>query len=107
MMTDNDNDIWSDLAISPGSVLEEELDTRRMTQDELAERMDRPAREIHRIVRGEEPITHRIARELEMILDIPAQFWINMESAYQMTIDRNENQTGMKSETEELSPSPR
>ena len=107
MMTDNDNDIWSDLAISPGSVLEEELKARGMTQDELAARMDRPAREIHRIVRGKDSITHRIARELEMILDIPAQFWINMESVYQITIDRNKNQTGMKPETEELSPSPR
>ena len=107
MMIDNDDHIWSDLAISPSSVLEEELDARGMTQDELAVQMGRPVRKIRRIVCGEEPITHRIALELEMVLDIPAQFWVNMESTYRMTMTRNENQAGIKPETEELSTSPR
>lgn len=105
MMTDHNN-LWSDLAISPGSVLEEELDARGMTQDELATQMGKPVRKIHRIVRGEEPITHRAALELEIVLDIPAQFWINLESAYRMTMARNENRADTNLKTEKLSPSP-
>ena len=52
------NRAWSDLAVSPGSVLEEEIEYRGMTQRELATRMGRPAQVINEIVRGKKAITH-------------------------------------------------
>ena len=106
MMTDKDNYIWSDFAVSPGSVLKEELEARGMTQDELARRMNRPIRNIHGMVRGEEALTHKIALDLEKVLGLPAQLWLNLESEYRMTMARNESRPDLKSETEELSPSP-
>ncbi len=65
--------------------------------------MGRSIRKINGIVGGEDALTHRISLELEVVLDIPAQFWLNLESAYRMTMARNENRAGLNSKTEELS----
>ena len=102
MMIDNDDSVQSDLPVSPGSVLAEELEARGMTRDELAERMGRPVHSIEGIARGEDALTHGTAFELETALGIPAQFWLNLESAYRMTLERNENRAVLDSRIEEI-----
>ncbi len=102
MMTNDDTSAWSDLPVSPGSVLEEELEARGMTRDELAERMGRSIHSVEGILRGEDALTHESALELETAIGIPAQFWLNMESAYRMTLERNANRAVLDSRTEEI-----
>ena len=79
--------LFSDLAIPPGEVLEEELEVRGMTQEELAARMDCPPQVIAEIVRAERTITPEIATSLGKALGIEAQFWINFEEHYRMTLE--------------------
>ena len=90
------NRAWSDLAVSPGSVLEEEIEYRGMTQRELATRMGRPAQVINEIVRGKKAITHDTASELQKALGISAQFWVNLETAYRMTLARQRSEKPLK-----------
>ena len=78
----------SDLPVSPGSVLEEEVEYRGMTQKELAERMGRPTQIINEIILGREAITGKMANELQEALCVSAQFWLNLETAYRKTIAR-------------------
>ena len=90
MVTKLDSHIWSNLPVRPGDVLEDELAERGMSQKELARRAGRPAQVINEIVRGKKAITHETALELEKVLGITAQFWINLESIYRMTLARNQ-----------------
>ena len=87
--TTSRNIVHSDLPVSPGSVLEEEIMVRGMTQKELARRMGRPPQVINEIIRAKKSITAETALELEKALDMPAQFWLNLESAYRLTLARN------------------
>ena len=81
---------WSDLPVSPSSILKEEIEYRGMTQQELANRMGRPPEIINDIILGKEAITHTIATEIQEALGIPAQFWLNLEAAYRKTLARQE-----------------
>ena len=77
---------WSDLPVSPGSILKEEIEYRGMTHKELADRMGRPTEVIEQILRGKKAITHTTAVEIQNALGISAQFWLNLETAYRMTL---------------------
>lgn len=78
----------SDLAIPPGELLEEELNTIGMSQAELAARTGRPVQVINEIIRGKKQITHDTAIEFEKVLGIPAHLWIGLETNHQLTLAR-------------------
>ncbi|MEK7873863.1 MAG: HigA family addiction module antitoxin [Chloroflexota bacterium] len=74
----------TDRLVPPGEVMAEELRARGMTQSELARRMGRPIQVINAIVTGKKSITAETALQLEKALDIPAEFWLNLEATYQL-----------------------
>ena len=84
MSTDNMH-VWGDLEVHPGYTIRQELVARGVTQRDLAERMGQPEQVVSDIVNGYKPITESTARGLEEALDIPAAFWINLESVHATT----------------------
>ena len=86
-MTTNTRRLFSDLAIPPGEVLEEELEERGMTQEELADKMGCSPQVIAEIVRAERAITPELAAGLGKVLGIDGQFWLNFEEHYQLTLE--------------------
>jgi HTH-type transcriptional regulator / antitoxin HigA len=77
---------YPDTAIPPGEFLREEIEARGLSQKELAQRMGRPLNAINEIVNGKKSITAETALELEEAMpEIPARFWLNLETDYQLT----------------------
>lgn len=68
----------------PGEFLREELEERGWTQADLAEIMGRPERLITEIVTGKRRITPETARGLAAAFGTSAEFWLNLEQAYQL-----------------------
>ena len=66
----------------PGETIQETIESIGMSQAELAMRMGRTRPKINDIISGKEPITINTAMQLENVLGIDAQFWLNMESIY-------------------------
>jgi len=57
-----------------------------ISQRELARRMGRPLNAINEIINGKKSITADTALQLEEVMpEIPARFWLNMETDYQLT----------------------
>jgi HTH-type transcriptional regulator / antitoxin HigA len=79
----------SDLAIHPGELLAEELEVRGMTQRSLADAIGRPPQAVNEIIKGKKRITAETAVQLERVLEIPAQFWLNLQSRYELVLARN------------------
>ncbi len=88
-MATEDRTLYSDLAIPPGETLAEELEARGMTQKELAMRMKRPPQVVSEIIRAKKAITPETALDLESVLGVSAQFWLGLETDYQLTLARN------------------
>jgi HTH-type transcriptional regulator/antitoxin HigA len=77
---------YSDVAIPPGEYLAEEIEARGLSQKELAKRMGRPLNAINEIINGKKTITAETALQLEEVMpEIPAKFWLNLEADYQLT----------------------
>src|SRR5277367_5136726 len=75
----------------PGETLLEVLATRGMSQAELAGRTGRPTKTINEIVKGKAAITPETALQFELVLGIPAGFWIAREQNFREALARAKN----------------
>lgn len=71
-----------EMIIHPGETLKEVLLDRKMSQQELAVRAGVIPKHISTILSGEKNITVSFAKKLEYALNIGAEFWINLQNAY-------------------------
>ncbi|MFC1940680.1 HigA family addiction module antitoxin [Chloroflexota bacterium] len=79
-------DAYPDIAIPPGEYLAEEIEARGISQKELSRRMGRPLNAINEIINGKKAITAETALQLEEVMpEIPARFWLNLETDYRLT----------------------
>lgn len=79
-------DAYPDIAIPPGEYLAEEIEARGISQTELSRRMGRPLNAINEIINGKKAITAETALQLEEVMpEIPARFWLNLETDYRLT----------------------
>lgn len=72
------------VAIPPGETIKEMIEFRGMNQSELSTRMGRPGRLVSQLISGKTAITPETACQLEAVLGASAEFWMNLEYAYQL-----------------------
>ena len=89
---------WPDRAIHPGIYLGEELETRGMTQAELARRMERPVQVVNEVVRGRKAISEETALGLERVLGTPSRVWLNLQSMYALARVRIEEEPELEAQ---------
>ena len=104
MTTDALERAWPDIAIPPGELLGEELEARGMSQQDLARRMGRPAQMVNELIHGKKALTPETALGLEKVLGIPASFWTNSESSYQLVRSRIGERERLEREAETWLP---
>jgi addiction module HigA family antidote len=73
-------------AIHPGEHLAEELETLNMSAAELARKIDVPTNRITQILHGTRSITGDTALRLAHFFGTSAEFWLNLQSLYELRI---------------------
>jgi HTH-type transcriptional regulator/antitoxin HigA len=69
----------------PGDFILEELESRGWTQIDLAEILGRPTQLVNEVVLGKRAITPETAKGLAGAFGTSAQFWMNLQAAYQLS----------------------
>ncbi|MGL5753484.1 MAG: HigA family addiction module antitoxin [Paraclostridium sp.] len=87
-MINKSDKYFANIAIPPGETLEETLECLNMSQKEFASRVGMAIKTINEIIKGKAPITADTALKFETVLDIPASFWMNLESNYREALAR-------------------
>lgn len=70
----------------PGEILKDELAERGWTQTDLAEILGRGVTVVNEILSGKRGITPETAQDLADALGGSAQFWLNLESMYRLSL---------------------
>jgi addiction module HigA family antidote len=79
------------IATHPGQILSQEfLEPLGVSQTELARRLAVPVNRVNELVRGKRGITPETALLLADYFKNSAEFWMNLQSAYDLTQARNE-----------------
>lgn len=74
----------------PGAVVAKQLKFKRMTEADLAQAMGVSRNHVQKLIAGEVNITNATAGKLEKALDLPAEFWMNIEETYRARIAEEE-----------------
>ncbi len=76
--------------IHPGEILMEEfLKPMSISQYRLAKDINVPARRINEIVHGKRSVTPDTALRLSMFFGLSERFWINLQSRYNLEIEKD------------------
>jgi addiction module HigA family antidote len=73
-------------AIHPGEILADELTELQVTPTELSRQIAVPPNRISQIIQGKRAITGDTALRLGHWFQTSAQFWLNLQSAYDLRI---------------------
>jgi antitoxin HigA-1 len=74
------------IAIHPGEHLAEEIKELGMSAAELARKLDVPTNRITSILNGQRAITGDTALRLAHFFGTTAEFWLNLQSLYELRI---------------------
>lgn len=102
----DNNEFVPTVAIPPGETIRDNMNFLGMNQKELATRLDITPKHLSNIINGNSPITYETALKLELVIGPSAQFWINLESNYQLNKARLEEQGKLEADLEILKEIP-
>lgn len=97
------NGLSLDLIVHPGETIKEVIEDRNMTQEELAIRTGYSAKHVSEVISGKKFISSRFANSLEYALNIPMEFWINLQGIYDKEVCELENINNISSIELEIS----
>lgn len=84
--------IERELLTKPGDTILETIEFFKMSQAELAERIGKTPAKVNDLISGKAPITVNTAMQLEKVLGIDMQFWLNREMHYREKLARIEQE---------------
>ena len=83
-------------ATHPGELIKDELRERRMTQKQLAESAGLAESVLSETINGKRNISINTAVALEKALGIPSDYWMNLQTQYELDSSAIVERTGRK-----------
>ena len=72
------------VATHPGELIKDELKSRKMSQKQLAQLSGIAESVISEIINGKRSVSHNTAIALEKALKIPADYWMCLQTQYDL-----------------------
>lgn len=95
-----------DYAVAPGDTLLEVMESLEMTQKDLAVRTGLTEQTLTRIFKGDQPISYETANRLELVTQVPARLWNNLEAQYREQKAKRDERRRLESNIEWLKTIP-
>ncbi len=83
------NEIILDIELHPGEILKDELAARKIAKSAFAMKIGMYPGHFGDIVKSKRNITANVALKLEAELGIAAEFWMALQTDYDLYIERN------------------
>ena len=77
--------------IHPGEILADELEEIGLTAKKLATVIDVPPNRLYQLIAGKRSMTADTALRLGQYFGMAADFWMNLQTAYELDLARQEN----------------
>ncbi len=93
-----DNDTMPAVAVHPGFILKEELESRKLSQKKFAEIIAMPYTQLNEVLNEKRPMSADMALAVEAALGIKAYIWVKLQADYTLQIAREDKKTRMRME---------
>ena len=77
--------------IHPGEILADELEEIGLTAKKLADVIDVPPNRLYQLIAGKRSMTADTALRLSQYFGMSADFWMNLQTAYELDLARKES----------------
>lgn len=77
--------------IHPGIILQDEIEELGLSVRDLATRLEVPANRLYQIVAGKRNVTADTALRLAQFFGTSAEFWMNLQSIYELDLARRDH----------------
>ena len=77
------------LTLHPGEVLQMEIEALKLKKTEFAAQLNIQASQLSELLNEKRHISAQMAIRLETLLGIDAEFWMRLQSAYDIAIERD------------------
>ena len=77
--------------IHPGEILADELEETGLSAKKLADMIDVPPNRLYQIIAGKRSMTADTALRLGQYFGMAADFWMNLQTAYELDLARRQN----------------
>jgi HTH-type transcriptional regulator/antitoxin HigA len=81
--------LYSAIATHPGEVLKEEIEARGLVKTEVAAQLEILPGHLSELFKGKRNMSALLALKLEGLLGISAEFWLQLQNRYDLTIIKN------------------
>ena len=71
-------------ATHPGKLIRDEIESRGLTQGQVAKEMGMAANVLNEIIKAKRNITPSVALKLEKVFDIDAEYWMRLQIRYEI-----------------------
>jgi len=78
------NELHSSIHFHPGEMLLEEVEERKLKKSDLAEQIGILPGHLSELFNGKRNINARLAVKLEKVLNISAEYWLGLQSTYDL-----------------------
>lgn len=82
------NELRTPIAFHPGEFLLEEIEERGLKKIEVAKKIGLLPGNLSELFKGKRHINARLAVKLEVVLGVSAEYWLGLQSAYDLNIAR-------------------
>src|SRR6266567_8297123 len=93
-------------AILPGEILGDELEETGLSAKKLADVIQVPPNRLYQILAGKRNMTADTALRLSRYFGMSADFWMNLQSAYELDLARQQNGKAIQRIPKRNGPSP-
>jgi addiction module HigA family antidote len=76
--------------IHPGEILADELEAIDLSAKKLADLLEVPPNRLYQLLAGKRNITADTALRLSQFFDMSADFWMNLQSTYELDLARQQ-----------------
>jgi antitoxin HigA-1 len=82
-------EIFTDVTLHPGEILQMELAARNIKKTEFAAMLGMKPGHFSELLHGKRHVGAATALKLQKLLDIPAEYWMRVQVYYDLFIERN------------------
>lgn len=81
-------EIFTDVSLHPGEILQMELEARKIKRYEFAELLGMKSSHFSELLHGKRNVSAATALKLEKLLSIQAEYWMRIQVYYDLFIER-------------------
>lgn len=89
-ISDSKGNVLEVKAFHPGIFLQEEIEERSLLKKTIAQQLEILPTNLSEILKGKRNISPRLAVRLEKVLKISAEYWLNLQMAWDLQNAREE-----------------